>query len=700
MLENRRAPALPSVVSARRYLLHLATASVLYFLAGKLGLALASVNESASPFWLPSGIAIAAALLFGMRIWPAIAVGAFLVNVTTTGSIGTSIGIAIGNTLEAVVAAELVNRFAAGSSSFQRPQGVVRFAALVVPATAISATVGLFSLWAGGHAEGSQMLVVWLTWFLGDLGGALIFTPLIVLWSRKAGRRPVPGKPVEAVALALILAVIAWIVFHRSMPASFAVLPPLIWAALRFGRRGAASAAVATSLIALFGTLQEGGPFAEGSINHSLLMLQLFVTVITLTVLVLAAGTRERQRVELDLVRSRDELEEQVRKRTASLAEVVERLQKSRAVLNDAQKVAHIGSWEWDILANKVAWSDELYRIYGLEPESVEISYESYIARVHPHDRDNAASSIRAALEGSEEFEFQERIVRPDGEIRVLQSKGYVIRDESGLPRRMIGTCHDITERKRSEMELERRMEELHRSNRELSVLSYAASHDLKEPLRTIVSNVQLIESRLREINDPEIRRSAGFVFDGVRRMNELIDDLLEYSTADRRSTGEVESSQAVADAMDRLKSAIRETDARIEVGSLPRVAVGQTRLAGLFQNLLSNSIKYRYDGRVPEIRICASREGAMWRFDVADNGRGFDPADAEKVFVIFERLNVDHGAPGTGLGLAICRRIVEAQGGRIWAESEPGRGTVFRFTLPATSVPISQEPAPPPISR
>src|SRR5688500_6257495 len=203
-LRRGRAPGLASVVSARRYLLHLATAAVLYFLAGKLGLALASVNESASPFWVPSGIAIAATLLFGLRIWPAIALAAFFVNVTTTGSMATSAGIAIGNTLEAAIAAELLNRFAGGSAAFERPQGVVRFAALMVPAAAISASVGLFSLRAGGLAEHSQTLAVWLTWWLGDLGGALIFTPLIVLWSRKHGTQPVPGKPLEAVALALI----------------------------------------------------------------------------------------------------------------------------------------------------------------------------------------------------------------------------------------------------------------------------------------------------------------------------------------------------------------------------------------------------------------------------------------------------------------------------------------------------------------
>jgi light-regulated signal transduction histidine kinase (bacteriophytochrome) len=215
-------------------------------------------------------------------------------------------------------------------------------------------------------------------------------------------------------------------------------------------------------------------------------------------------------------------------------------------------------------------------------------------------------------------------------------------------------------------------------------MLSYAASHDLKEPLRTVASNVQLIEQRLRGMALPDIERSAHFAVDGVRRMDELISDLLAYSNADRPVSDAVEADRALAEARERLSASIAETDARIERGSLPRVVAGPARLVALFQNLLSNSIKYRYDGRPPEVRVSAERDGGMWRFEVADNGRGFDPEAAERVFVIFERLDADPGVPGTGLGLAICRRIVEAQGGRIWAESEPGRGSVFRFTLPA----------------
>ncbi len=669
---------------AGRQAMHLAGLTALYFLAGKLGLGLASIHASASAVWPPTGIALAATLLFGARVWPAILLGAFLVNVTTAGSVATSAGIAAGNTLEALIGMRLVNRFADGAAAFQRPQSVLRFALLATIAATVSASVGVLTLFAGGYAEAARVPIIWFTWWLGDAVGALVFTPFIVIWSRpREGARPT-GTPVEAIALAITIAVVSGFVFRQSEPIAYGVLPTLVWAAVRFGRRGAVTAAMMIAAIALWGTLQNVGPFTTDLPNRSLVYLQTFLGAIMLTALVMAAAIRERERAEGALRRSYDELEDQVRRRTASLAEAVEDLERSRSVLNEAQGVAHIGSWEWDVLANRVSWSDELYRIYGLEPGSVEMTYQGYIERVHPDDREQTAASVRDALEGEGEFEFEERIVRPGGEIRVLQSKGYVVMDESGLPRRMIGTCHDITERKQGEVELERRLEALNRSNAELSMLSYAASHDLKEPLRTVASNVQLIEQLLRGTAQPEIERSARFAVDGVRRMDELISDLLAFSTADRPVNDAVEAERALAEARERLSASIAETGARIESGTLPRVVAGPARLVTLFQNLLSNSIKYRYDGRQPEVRISAERDGEMWRFEVADNGRGFDPQDAERVFVIFERLDADPGVQGTGLGLAICRRIVEAQGGRIWAESEPGRGSVFRFTLPA----------------
>lgn len=663
--------------------MHLAAFTLLYFLAGKLGLALASIHPSASAVWPPTGIALAAALLFGLRVWPAILLGAFLVNITTAGSIATSAGIAAGNTLEALIGARLVNRFAAGIDAFQRPQSVLRFALVIALAATVSASVGLLSLYAGGYAEAARAPGVWFTWWIGDTVGALVFTPFILVWAR-ARKDAVTGSPVEAVALGLAIAGVTGLVFSYREPVGYALLPLVVWASVRFGRRGAATAALAISAIALWGTVQGLGPFATDSPNRPLLYLEVFVGSVMLTSLVLAAAIRGREQAEAALRRSYEELEGQVRKRTASLGDAIRDVERSRSVLNEAQRVAHIGSWEWDILADRVTWSDELYRIYGLEPGSIEVTYQAYMERVHPEDREQTAASVGAALEGEEGFEFEERIVRPDGEVRVIQSKGYVVRDESGLPQRMIGTCHDITERKRVEIELGERMQALDRSNAELSMLSYAASHDLKEPLRTVASNVQLIEQRLRGTGAPEIERSARFAVEGVRRMDELITDLLAYSNAERPSNGVVDANRALAEARARLATTIAETGARIESGPLPRVVAGPARLAGLFQNLISNAIKYRHDGRVPEIRISAERHGALWRFVVADNGRGFDPSQAERAFVLFERLHPDPAIPGTGMGLAICRRIVESQGGRIWAESEKGRGSVFRFTLPA----------------
>jgi PAS domain S-box-containing protein len=657
-----------------------------YLLAGKLGLALAFVHASASVVWPPTGIALAAVLLFGFRVWPAIFIGAFLVNVTTEGSIATSLGIATGNTLEAMVAGWLVHRYAGGALAFQRPQDVFRFLILAaVASTTISATIGVSSLWIGGYAETTRLGAIWLTWWLGDAVAALVITPLIVLWARPHESLP-KRSWIEFLALAATLAVTGWVVFIHRAPIAYLSLPPLIWAAFRFGRRGAVTAAVVLSGIALWGTLQGYGPFVAESPHESLLFLQAFAGVITLTALVLAADMRERERAEAALRRTRGELEASVLVRTASLRHAIRQLEESQSVLNEAQRVAHVGSWEWDIPTDRLTWSDELYRIYGLEPGSSPMTYQSYLERVHPNDRERVMTAIQTARAGSDSFEFEERVLRPEGEVRVLHSKGYVERDASGVAHRMIGTSHDITERKEAENELEQRMEELARSNAELSVFTHVASHDLKEPLRAVASNVQLIERRMGDAGDLTVRRSIGFAVDGVRRMEEMITDLLEYSRAGRFSKTDVDAGTALSEAIERLQSLVIESGARIENGSLPVVEADPSRLVQLFQNLLANAIKYRDPGRRPEIRVAAERRGPMWMFEVFDNGRGFEADEAARIFDLFERLPSDQEIPGTGIGLAICRRIVETHGGRIWAESEPGGGSVFRFTLPPSA--------------
>src|SRR5688572_28950069 len=361
-----------------------------YFVAGKLGLALAFVHANATAIWPPTGIALAAGLLFGLRVWPAILVGAFLVNFTTPGTtVATSLGIAAGNTVEAVVGTWLVQTFAGGASAFRRPDGVFRFAVLAAcVATTLSASIGVVSLWLGGLAETARIADIWLTWWLGDAVGAVLLAPFLVVWARPTGQAYPNRSWLEAMALVAVMAGIGWVVFGHRTPNAYLSLLPLIWASFRFGRRGATAATAALSGIALWGTLKGYGPFLRESPNESLLFLQAFLGTMALTALALAAEVRERERVEGAVRRARDELEVQVRERTASLQQAVDQLGESRSALSEAQAVAHIGSWEWDVGEDRVSWSDELFRIYGLEPQSETIDFQGFLARLNPQDRE------------------------------------------------------------------------------------------------------------------------------------------------------------------------------------------------------------------------------------------------------------------------------------------------------------------------
>lgn len=277
-----------------------------YFAAGKLGLKLAFLNPSATPIWPPTGIALAAFLLLGYRVWPAIFLGAFLVNLTTAGSAATSLGIAGGNTLEGVAGAYLVNRFANGLNAFDRPRDIFLFAVLAgMLATAVSSTIGVSSLALGGYAPWADYEAIWLTWWLGNLGGALVIAPLLILWmvTRRLSWR-LRQLPELALAL-LVLFLLSYIVFSglppfdfESSPRAFIFIPVLVWIAARFGPREAATAAFLLSAYFVWGTIHGQGPFAHASLNEGLSLLPVFISTSTLTALVLAAAVSGRKRAE------------------------------------------------------------------------------------------------------------------------------------------------------------------------------------------------------------------------------------------------------------------------------------------------------------------------------------------------------------------------------------------------------------------
>jgi light-regulated signal transduction histidine kinase (bacteriophytochrome) len=227
---------------------------------------------------------------------------------------------------------------------------------------------------------------------------------------------------------------------------------------------------------------------------------------------------------------------------------------------------------------------------------------------------------------------------------------------------------------------------ELERSNRDLEQFAYVASHDLSEPLRTVGGFVRLLEARYKGRLDEDADEFIHFAVDGVRRMQRLIDDLLQFSRVGRAEAPRdaVDLAALVPDVLEGLHDAIDRSAAEVQLAALPVVLGDAAQLAQLFQNLLSNALKFT-DGHPARVRVTAQPSAELWQLAVIDDGIGIDPSAARRIFQMFQRLHVAEAYDGTGIGLAICERIVERHGGRIWVEPGPGGvGSAFRFTLPS----------------
>jgi PAS domain S-box-containing protein len=257
----------------------------------------------------------------------------------------------------------------------------------------------------------------------------------------------------------------------------------------------------------------------------------------------------------------------------------------------------------------------------------------------------------------------------------------------------VISIVRDITDRKEVQKalkektkELEHTNDELLRSNSELEQFAYIASHDLQEPLRSIAGSCQLLQRRFGQSLDPAAQEFIDYAVEGAKRMQRLINDLLSYSqvTTKARDPIRTDCNNVLRQIIGNLRESIEATKATIEYDSLPAVLADSSQVAQLFQNIVANALKF-HGTDVPHIIIKASKEKSFWHFSVNDNGIGISPQYFDRIFIIFKRLHGQEEYPGTGIGLATCKKIVERHGGRIWVESQPGNGTTFHFTLPAT---------------
>jgi PAS domain S-box-containing protein len=679
-----------------------------YFLAGRLGLSLAYINASTSAVWPPTGIAIAALLLFGRELWPGVALGAFLVNVTTSGSLMASAAIALGNTLEALVAESLVKRYQ-GVQVFARARGVFVFAiAAGVVAPIVSATLGIAALITSGLAPARDFQTLWVTWWLGDALGAVLYAPaLILLWTDRRPRSR--AQHVEAFVVSASLVVLAGAVFRGgaiggegSYPLGFLCIPLALWPAFRLGQRETAVAAALLSIVAVWGTVGRLGPYGVEGPNHGLLLAQTFSGVVALTATSMAALVAERQRLY-------EQLEQRVSMRTDQLkltndelhVEIAARervqgaLRSSESRLLEAQALAHVGSWEWDIGSNEIRWSDEVYRIYGVEPGRFEVTYDSFIAMVHPDDRERLEDAVRGAVGSGGFFEVEHRIVRPNGVQRTVSGRGRTVCDADGRPIRMLGTELDITDRKRAE-EQRRELADAQSARRQAEAASRMkdeflaiVSHELRTPLNAILGWSHMLGAG--QLDEVGIVKALQIIERNALMQARLIDDLLDVS---RFATGQAVVQTApvaiagiVSTAVEAIEpsAAARHIAVQLTLADRDVLVDGDAaRLQQIMANLLSNAVKFTPEhGRV---RVEVDVDPMMVTIAVSDTGRGIEPAHLAHVFEPFWQVDttLTRTDSGLGLGLAIVRSLVEAHEGTVRAESRGlGHGSRFVVQLP-----------------
>jgi len=380
----------------------------------------------------------------------------------------------------------------------------------------------------------------------------------------------------------------------------------------------------------------------------------------------------------------------------AAIADISQRkqaeeiLRQSEARLNLALSSARAGTWDWDILRDKLLWSDSSYRLLGMKPGECEASAKNWLERVHPDDRPAVKETVDSVIKRfmtqrkEDTFNLEYRVLHTNGSIRWINDRGQILYGRYGRPVRMIGIMLDVTESKLAEERLAAQAQELARSNAELQEFAYVASHDLQEPLRAVAGCVEIIRRRYQGKLDARADQVISHTVEGAARMQNLINDLLAYSRIGSRDHPfEPTDCQAILNTvLANLEVPIDESGAKITHDDLPTILADSRQLTQLFQNLISNAVKFRGD-QAPLIHIGVKKQNGEWIFSVRDNGIGIEPYYFERIFRIFQRLHARNDYPGTGIGLAICKRVVERHGGRIWVESEPGHGATFFFTFP-----------------
>ena len=370
-------------------------------------------------------------------------------------------------------------------------------------------------------------------------------------------------------------------------------------------------------------------------------------------------------------------------------------LRDNEARLREAQRIGHVGSWDLDIVAKRMTWSDEVFRIYERPPGSFGGTFQDLLSMVHPEDVARMQQTYRSFAGPPGNYEFRHRILTPDDRVKHIHARWEVFVDKEGKPSRALGTAQDITEQVQANEEIQHlnaelesrvqeRTAELQSANKELESFAYSISHDLRAPLRGIDGFSHLLAEEYGERLDAQGKSYLERVRAAAQRMGTLIDDILELSRVSRHSMRRthVNLSRLARELLDDLAQGAPTRPVEIAIAEGCSAFGDPQLLRVMLQNLLENAWKYSGKEAAPQIVFGSEILDGERVFFVRDNGVGFDMKYADRLFTPFQRLHKPEEFAGTGIGLATVARVVHRHGGRVWAESEPGKGTVLRFTL------------------
>jgi PAS domain S-box-containing protein len=604
-----------------------------YIGAAKLGLELSVAHGVITPVWPPTGIALAALVILGPRFWPAVALGAFVSNATSGVSIEVAAVISIGNTLEALAGVYLLRRVGF-RPSLERGRDVLALAVLAAfVSTTLAATNGVTTLAIAGSAAASPYGSAWVLWWLGDAVGDLLVAPLLLVWATRPPKLD-RMRTLEALTVLALLAGVSSAIFLGGLwRYPYPIFPLLVWAALRFRQHGAATGSFVVAAIAVAGVVAGETPLG-GDLTTKVQVLQALLAFVAVSLLALGATLSEREQAN------------------ESLAE--------------AQQLAHLGSWEWEIASDRVAWSSELFRIFGVDPRADALTFESFLDRVHLDDRARVRAEVERALAARRPFEVNHRIVLDNGTERAVHSRGRVVVDATGVPNRMVGTAQDVTER--------RRLEEV-RDN----ILS-AVSHELRTPLTSVLGFALTLRER-SELDAAVRHQITDELATQAERLERLLLDLLDV---DRLRHGLVKLAcerTDIAALVERVAAAINR-DRSIDVHAAPLFAnVDPAKVERIIENLLANAIKHTPPGTKIAASVAQADEGLLICVD--DAGPGIPDEQKREIFELFTRGDNAADTPGTGIGLALVAQFAALHGGKAWAQDNADGGASFRVLLP-----------------